>query len=98
MHKSKKIILRFVLRYKLFALIVSPSKTSGLMKMKKAVNLSHMVNANKNTIRNRKNTLKERMARVINNSTLPVSEKVFVKHQMMSIFEELKQIYDVHGI
>lgn len=37
MHKSKKIILRFVLLYKLFALIVSPSKTSGDMKMSKVI-------------------------------------------------------------
>lgn len=65
--------------------------------MKKAVNLAHMPKADLSTIRNRKKKLKERMARVIGNSSMPGSEKVFVKQAMKSIIEEMMQIYDVHG-
>lgn len=61
-----------------------------------ATNLAHHRNAEDNTIRNRKKKLKERMARIIDNSSMPASEKVFVKAQLKSIFEELKLIGEVH--
>jgi hypothetical protein len=65
--------------------------------MKKTINLAHMKNAGENTIKNRKKKLRERMVRIIDNSTLPGSEKIFVKQAMKSIIDEMMQIYDVHG-
>lgn len=56
-------------------------------------NLAHMRTASKETVRNRKKKLKERMARIINNTSMEPSEKVFVKNAMKSIFDELSLIH-----
>lgn len=65
--------------------------------MRRAVNLAHMPNAEESVIKNRKKKLKERMIRVIDNSSLKGGEKVFFKQAMKSIMDEMMQIYDVHG-
>ncbi|QQG32300.1 hypothetical protein CkP1_0154 [Citrobacter phage CkP1] len=56
-------------------------------------NLAHMKTSSKETVRNRKKKLKERMARIISNTSMKPSEKVFVKNAMKSIFDELSLIH-----
>lgn len=46
------------------------------------------------TNQNRRRTLKDRMKRVIDNSTMPGSEKVFVKQQIMSIMQEYAELWE----
>lgn len=53
--------------------------------------------AEENTVRNRKKKLKERMKRLINNSTMSGNEKVFVNSCLKSIFDELADIHRVHS-
>lgn len=53
--------------------------------------------AEENTVRNRKKKLKDRMKRIINNSTMSGNEKVFVNSCLKSIFEELADIHRVHS-
>lgn len=52
--------------------------------------------AEEHTVRNRKKKLKERMKRIINNSTMSHNEKVFVVGCLKMIFDELNEIYRVH--
>lgn len=48
-----------------------------------------------NTNRNRRKLLKERMLRYINNSSLPPSEKNFIKPLLLSILQEYAELYEV---
>ncbi len=54
--------------------------------------LAMMQVASKETIKNRKKTLFDRMNRLIDNASLPNSEKVFLKGNMRSIAQELIDI------
>lgn len=54
--------------------------------------LAMMKGASKETIKNRKQKLFERMSRLIDNSSLSDSEKVFLKGNMKSIAQELIDI------
>ena len=56
-------------------------------------NIAHKSSASEDTVRNRKKKLKARMARIIDNSSMPGSEKVFMKGQLKSIFDELSLIH-----
>lgn len=57
------------------------------------MNIAHKSSATEDTVRNRKKKLKARMTRIIDNSSMPVSEKVFAKGQLKSIFDELSLIH-----
>lgn len=56
-------------------------------------NLAHKRTASPESVRNRKKKLKARMLRNIDNTSMPHSEKVFVKNAMKSIFDELSLIH-----
>lgn len=46
------------------------------------------------TNQNRRRTMKDRMKRVIDNSSMPGNEKVFVKQQVMSIMQEYAELWE----
>lgn len=46
------------------------------------------------TNQNRRRTLKDRMKRVIDNSDIPGSEKLFIKQQIMSIMQEYAELWE----
>jgi DNA-directed RNA polymerase beta' subunit len=58
-----------------------------------ATHLAHELWASKETIRNRKKKLKERINRLIDNSSAPGNEKRFLKLSLKSIFDELSIIH-----
>lgn len=60
--------------------------------MRKRTHIAHQRNAGDKEIRNRKNVLRERFKRLIDNSSATGSEKVFMKQNLWSIVKELEDM------
>ncbi len=49
------------------------------------------------TNKNRRKKLKDRMKRIIDNSSIPESEKVFINAQLRTILQEYAELYEVRN-